>query len=147
MRKRAFVMAGLIALTVMASTQVARAQNPLVVNVPFDFMAGSTKLPAGEYAIKISGPQNALLLINRADASHSVFMPTNAAVANEPKSESKLIFNRYGDSYFLSEVWSEGSARGRRLLKSDREKEIAQIAKIDDQSHVTLVAGLPPTTR
>jgi hypothetical protein len=147
MRKRALVMAGLMALTVMASTQVARAQNPLVVNVPFDFVAGNTKLPAGEYAVKVSGPQNALLLINRTDASNSAFITSNPAVAAEPKTQSKLIFNRYGDSYFLSEVWSEGSARGRRLLKSDREKEMAQIAKIDDQSRVTLVAGLPPTTR
>jgi hypothetical protein len=147
MRKRALVMAGAIALTVMASTRVARAQDPLVVNIPFDFVAGTTKLPAGEYAIKVSGPQNTLLLINRTDAANSAFINTNAAVANEQQVQSKLIFNRYGDSYFLSQVWTAGNVRGRQLLKAAREKEIARTARFDDQSRVALVAELPPITR
>jgi hypothetical protein len=147
MKTRALVMAGMMALTAMAFTRVAQAQEPMVVNIPFDFVAGNTQMPAGEYSVKTSGPTKSLLVISRDDSTASAFINTNAAVASEPKSESKLIFNRYGDRYFLSQVWTAGNACGRQLLKSDREKEMAQIAKLETQGQVTLVAGLARTHR
>ena len=42
MKTRALVMAGVMALTAMATTRVAQAQEHMVVNVPFDFVAGNT---------------------------------------------------------------------------------------------------------
>lgn len=147
MKTRALVMAGMMALTAMATTRVAQAQDPLAVNIPFDFMAGNTQLPAGEYTVKVSGPTNTVILVSRKDSTVSAFMNTNAAVSVEPQSQSKLIFNRYGNRYFLSQVWTEGNSQGRQLLKSAREKEMSQIAKLDTQGQVTLVAGLPRTNR
>ena len=147
MKTRALVMAGMMALTAMASTRVAQAQELLVVNIPFDFVAGKTTLPAGEYSIKVSSPEGTLLLLDRKDAAASAFISTNAVVKAEIQTESKLIFNRYGDRYFLSQVWTEGNSQGRQLLKSAREKEMAQTAKMDTQGQVTLVAGLPRTNR
>jgi hypothetical protein len=140
-------MAGMMALTAMASTRVAQAQQPLVVNIPFDFVAGNTQMPAGEYSVKTSGPTSTTILIARNDSAASAFINTNAAVASEPKTESNLIFNRYGDRYFLSQVWTAGNACGRQLLKSTREKEMAQTAKLENQGQVTLVATLARTNR
>jgi hypothetical protein len=140
-------MAGMMALTAMASTRVAQAQEQMVVNIPFDFVAGNTTLPSGEYSVKVSGPTNTLILIARNDSAASAFMNTNAAVASEPQTESKLVFNRYGDRYFLSQVWTAGNSSGRQLLKSAREKEMSRIAKLDTQGQLTLVAGLPRTNR
>jgi hypothetical protein len=74
-------------------------------------------------------------------------MNTNAVVKTEIQTASKMIFNRYGDRYFLSEVWTAGYSRGRQLLKSAREMELAQIAKSETQGQVTLVADLPRTNR
>jgi hypothetical protein len=147
MKTRALVMAGMMALTAMASTRVAQAQELLVVNIPFDFVAGNIPLPAGEYSIKVSAPEWTLFLIDRKDAAASTFINTNSVATTEIQTESKLIFNRYGDRYFLSQVWTAGNSRGRQLLKSAREKEMAQIAKIETQGQVTLVAGLPRTNR
>jgi hypothetical protein len=147
MKTRALVMAGMMALTAMASTRVAQAQQPLVVNIPFDFVAGNTQMPAGEYSVKTSGPTSTTILIARNDSAASAFINTNAAVASEPKTESNLIFNRYGDRYFLSQVWTAGNACGRQLLKSTREKEMAQTAKLENQGQVTLVATLARTNR
>ena len=144
MKTRALVMAGMMALAVLASTRVAQAQETMRVNIPFDFVAGNTSLPAGEYSVETSGPTHTLLLIDRKDASTSALIITNAAVSAEPQSESKLIFNRYGDRYFLSQVWTAGNSNGRQLLKSAREKEMAQ-AKNETQGQVTLVASLLQT--
>jgi hypothetical protein len=140
-------MAGMMALTAMATTQVAQAQDRLAVNVPFDFVAGSSYLPAGEYTIQVSAPTHSIILISRKDSTTSAFINTNSAVSSQPQSESKLVFNRYGDRYFLSQVWEEGNSEGRQLLKSGREKEMAQMAKLDTQGQVTLVAGLSRTNR
>ena len=147
MKTRALVMAGVMALTAMATTRVAQAQENMTVNVPFDFVAGNKTLPAGEYSVKTSQTDPKLLLIERKDASAAIFIGTNGVIANAPQSESKLVFNRYGDRYFLSQVWSEGNARGRQLMKTAREKEIALTAKVETEGQVILVAELPHTTR
>jgi hypothetical protein len=118
-----------------------------VVNVPFDFVAGNQNLPAGEYSVKVSQTDARIVLIERKDATAAMFIGTNAVVANTIQSESKLVFNRYGDRYFLSQVWNEGNSRGRQLMKTAREKEIAQTAKIETEGQVTLVAELPRTNR
>jgi hypothetical protein len=142
MKTRALVIAGVTALVMFATTRVAQAQQPLVVNVPFDFVAGNTQLPAGEYTVEVSAPTHSLILVSRKDSTASAFINTNAAVSSTPQAESKLIFNRYGDRYFLSQVWREGYAQGRQLVKSSREKEMALTAKIETESQVTLVATL-----
>jgi len=147
MKTRALVMAAAIALTAMATTRVAQAQDGMAVNVPFDFVAGSKTLPAGEYTVKISAPTHSMILISRKDATTSAFINTNAAVSIDPQTESKLVFNRYGDSYFLSQVWSEGNTQGRQLVKTAREKEIAMTAKVETEGQVTLVAELTRTNR
>jgi hypothetical protein len=146
MKKRLMVLAAVMTLTVMASARVAQAQQSLVINIPFDFVAGNQLLPAGEYAVKLSGPQHSLILIDRKYSLASSFMNTNAVAANEIPAESKLVFNRYGHRYFLSQIWTVGNSNGRQLQKSAREKEIAQFAKLENQGQVTLVAGLLQTT-
>jgi hypothetical protein len=147
MKTRALVIAGIIALTVMASTRVAQAQQQMVVNIPFDFVAGTNSLPAGEYTVQVSGAAHTLILMDRQDATASALMNTYAVDSSKPQADSKLIFHRYGDRYFLSQVWSEGDSRGRELSKSDREKEMALTAKIETTGQVTLVASLLPTNR
>jgi len=145
MKTRALVMAGMMALTAVSYTRVAQAQEQVVFNIPFEFVAGNSMLPAGEYTVQVLGPTHVLQLVDRKDSAASAFLGTNAAVATEIQSESKLIFQRYGDRYFLSQVWTAGNSRGRQLVKSAREKEMAQIAKVETEGRVTLVASLPRT--
>jgi hypothetical protein len=147
MKTRALVMAGTMALVMFATTRVAEAQNQMTVNVPFDFVAGNTQLHAGEYTVKVSAPTHSMILVSREDSTASAFINTNAAVSSTPQAQSKLIFNRYGNRYFLSQVWSAGNSQGRQLVKSAREKEIALTAKMETEGQVILVAELPRTNR
>src|SRR6266851_3849598 len=140
MKKQSFLLAGLLVLSSMAATQVARAQEAMVADIPFAFTAGNATLPAGEYRVQKLEGNSAVVLIRCSDASASAMVITNAAQANERQSGSKLVFNRYGNRYFLSQVWTAGSIRGRQLLKSPSEKEIAQIASIETKAEVTMVA-------
>src|SRR5207245_10647178 len=144
MKKRLLVMAGLLVFASMAATQVVRADEPMLVNIPFAFTAGNATLPAGEYRVQKLDGNSAVVLIRCSDATASAMVVTHAAQAKELQTESKLIFNQYGNRYFLSQVWTAGSIRGRQLVKSPQAKEISQVARIETKSEFTLVARLVP---
>ena len=144
MKKQSFLMAGVLMLSSMAVTQVARAQDAMVVDIPFAFTAGNATLPAGEYRVQKLDRNSAMLLIHYWDAKASALVITNAAQAKETQTESKLVFNRYGNRYFLSQVWTSGSIRGRQLPISPREKEMPQLARNETKTEITLVARLSP---
>jgi hypothetical protein len=145
MKKRILVMASLLAVCSFAATQVARAQEPMVVNIPFAFTAGDASLPAGEYRVQKMDGNGAVLLIRCTEPTASAFVMTIGTQAKGQQGRSKLIFNRYNDNYFLSQVWSAGYSSGRELRKSQREKEIALSAKLETQSQVILVARVSPS--
>lgn len=144
MKKRLFVMATLFVLFIIVAAQVAQAEQPMLVNIPFEFVAGNVTLPAGEYRVQTLDRNSKILLIHCSGRGASAMVITNAAQAKELSSESKLVFNRYGNRYFLSQVWTAGSIHGRQLLKSPREEEVAQSARLETKGEVTLVARLSP---
>jgi len=144
MKKRLFVMAGLLMFASMVATPVVRAEEPMLVNIPFAFAAGNVTLPAGEYRIEKLDGNSAVVLIRCSDASAAAVVLSNAAQTKETPTQSKLIFKRYDNRYFLSQVWRAGSIRGRELMKSRSEKEISQSARFETKGEVTLLARLSP---
>jgi hypothetical protein len=53
--------------------------------------------------------------------------------ASETQEKTKLVFHKYGDQYFLSQIWSVGSNTGREVAETQREhkvrRELAKNAK------------------
>ena len=147
MKKQAFVIATLFVFSLIVAAQVAQADEPMLVNIPFAFVAGNATLPAGEYRVQKLDGNSAVVLIRCSDASAAAMVLSNAAQAKETQTQSKLIFKRYENRYFLSQVWTAGSIRGRELLKSQAEKEIAQSARLETTGEVTLIARLAPAHR
>jgi hypothetical protein len=145
MKKRILVMASLFVLCSFAATQVARAQEPMLVNIPFAFTAGEATLPAGEYRVEKMDGNSAVLLIRCTEPTASAFVVTNATGGGKQQEQSKLVFNRYKDHYFLSQVWNAGYSSGRQLRKTSQEKEIAQLAKLETQGQVILLARVSPS--
>ena len=141
MKTRALVMAGVMALTAMASTRIAQAQETVIVNIPFDFAASKTMLPAGEYSVTVSGPTHSLILISRKDSAASAFINTNAVVSVNVQSESKLVFNRYGSEYFLSTIWDSYAEDGRQVRWTAREKELAKRGNVPVRAVITLASS------
>ncbi len=144
MKKRVFVTATLFVLSIIVAAQVSQAQEPMLVNIPFAFVAGNATLPAGEYRVEKLDGNSPVVLIRCSDAGAAAMVLSNVAQAKETQTQSKLVFKRYGNHYFLSQVWTAGSIRGRELLKSRAEKEIAHSARLETKGEVTLVARLIP---
>jgi len=135
-------MTGMLALALLVTTQAVRAQGPVLANIPFAFTAGDTVLPAGEYRVdKVEGGSS-VLLIRCTEGKPAIMVPTLPAASHGPQDKTKLIFHRYGNRYFLAQVWSAGSSRGRELPKSAKEKEQALAARNVTPDEVTIVAQL-----
>ena len=135
---------GMLALALLA-TQVVRAQEPVLANIPFAFTVGNMTLPAGEYRVEKVRDSSPALLIQRTDRSASMIVITSRVEVNAPQAQTKLIFRRYGKESFLSQVWTAGNARGRELPKSRKEKEQGLLARNETPDQVTIVARLIPS--
>lgn len=119
-------------------TVTLMAQNPMEVTVPFDFTVGSKSFAAGVYTVH-NGVAPAVVAIRSADGRSSIMTLTNGVQARTAPGKGKLIFNRYGDSYFLSQIWTPGNEVGRQLPPSSTEKEL--IAKATALKPVALTAS------
>ena len=141
--KAATMLVGIITLA-MASALAASAQNSrsLVVNIPFDFNVAGKSMPAGDYIVSRSNTNDQTIL-NRRDGKANAIVLTKTLQARDRQSESRLVFNRYGEHYFLSSVWTSGEKLGRELYKSRQERAISnELAKNDVKAEtVTLVAS------
>src|SRR5215469_1415485 len=122
MNKTILTMVFTIAATLILVT-AASAQNwRLAADIPFDFNMGDVKMTSGKYTVQLNG--NTTLLIQSADNQKSVFTLSNAGVTRDPRS-SRLVFQVYGDRYFLSAVsWADGPSR--TLLPASLERLTAK---------------------
>lgn len=116
------------ALTIgtLASTQPASAQNsPTIaeVNIPFAFQTGAQTLPAGMYRID---RESSHLILLRGPGKAEGFVEMYSAVKTHPDDHGSLVFNRYGNKYFLRQLWTAGEKNGLQCPKSHAEKETTQ---------------------
>lgn len=113
-----------------------RAQAQIIGNleaeIPFQFHVGSTTLPAGKYIIhELEGSDLTVMQISSADGKLSALFDVESAQAKAAPEKSELIFNKYGDRYFLSEMYDEGNADGSRLFTSRNEKRASKESGAD----------------
>ena len=114
-----FTMALLAALAAMAQGPSGN----VLVTIPFEFVIDGHHMQPGRYVV--SKAANGVLLIHDMDvADNRMFLSVHTIESRAPK-DAKLVFHRYGDTYFLAEVWSgNNNTIGRELIKSKAEKEI-----------------------
>jgi hypothetical protein len=118
------VLGGVLAagLFVIAAVAFARADSSvtLTAKVPFAFFVGTDTLPAGEYTF--NEVAKGLLLIRR-DRSAQVLHMTYSGASPGSSAGPRVVFHRYGDQYFLSEVYNGTQNASRQIPVSKLEKE------------------------
>jgi len=142
MKRQVFSLISLFSLLLVAGSAIA--QNVKVrANVPFNFTIGNKAFLAGGYDIETNSPStdNALLIRAR-DGHSSMIVMSNSAQTLKPADKNKLVFDRYGDQYFLAEIWVQGARLGRHLPKSSREKELVRDLAQNARQRVEIVASL-----
>ncbi len=121
----------------------AQAGKQFAVTIPFGFYVGSKTLPAGQYVVGRSTEASYEGVVLRGtDGRTGVFVLTRGIQTLEVQQQSKLVFRRYGDQYFLAEVWISERSTGRGLPTSRKERSLAQeIAKHGAKPEKVAVVG------
>ncbi len=115
-------------IVLFASTDV-QAQSPNVtrINVPFAFTVGEQLLPNGDYLIhRLSHhAPNVLRIMSKDGELEASIHNTMPVYENQNPGPGRLVFNKYGNELFLSQLWLTGSTTGREFRVSDAEREVA----------------------
>jgi hypothetical protein len=104
--------------------QMRSSQQLMKVNIPFAFGVQDQSLPAGQYLVFTVTPERSIRIVS-ANGKHSAIVNTLPNYAKEPSSNSRLVFHRYGNEYFLAEVWTAGQDVARNPLSSKKAMESA----------------------
>ena len=119
-----------MALVTAVATANGQTQHKLNARIPFEFTVGDKTLAAGQYEINAIGITQEALAIRGRESNDSVI---RLVMRKEPKESkpARLVFHRYGNAYFLSEVWEGGDVVGQQLKESAQERgmkrELARI--------------------
>jgi hypothetical protein len=114
-----------IGIALVAVAAVQAQDKTVTANVPFSFYMDSSLMPQGPYRVStLSNGMAVWIMSMKSDATKAV---TALRVIGKTRDEpARLVFHRYGEEYFLAEIWTGDSPSGGGLPRSPREKELAQ---------------------
>ena len=138
---RTVTMLGLL-LGLAAISASAQTGGRIEASIPFDFAAGETRLKAGDYSVKRIS-KDALQLRNAQNEKSVIVMAPLVIQQTRNDAPERLVFKRYGNEYFLSQIWITRGADGHGLFASKAENRLAkQMDKSRQQPQsVEIVAG------
>jgi hypothetical protein len=106
-KSRAIYVAAALAIGLSSTTTKAQYQTERVrFDAPFAFEYGSQHLPAGRYVVTRETPFVTLIQ----GQSTGVMAMTQTASDMQPATKGKIVFRRYGQRYFLTQVWMPGKS-------------------------------------
>jgi hypothetical protein len=124
---RSIAILGLFFMLAIASVN-AQTSSRVEVTIPFDFAAGKATLTAGTYSIRRTSGN--LLAIRSADGKTTALVNAPLTIGSrDSKAGERLVFNQYGDQYFLAQVWLSVDT-GRQLFNSGAETKAAREYKL-----------------
>lgn len=126
------------AIVLLLSAGSAYAQSRLgTFNVPFRFVAGETVLTAGEYHITQDSTPGMLQLWG--SDRHTILVFAGNIQTLDPSTQTKIVFHRYDNRYFLAQVWVGGQNLGREVPIGRQEREIARKS---DRKSMAVIASI-----
>jgi len=131
----------LVGLLFMLTAMSVHAQSRTRVeaHIPFDFAVGNARLKAGQYIVDFADTEK--LFFTSVDYKIKVFALAPGILdprRNDPS--ERLVFHRYGNLYFLSEVWISGNGNG--LYPSRAERRLAkELAKTNAKPETTEIVA------
>jgi hypothetical protein len=110
---------------------VARAEELVTAKIPFDFIVGDTRLPAGEYTIRETSTGPTVLLIESTDGARVSYVSTiSATSADGHSTRPDVEFEMFGRDHFLSRIdLHDGMAREIVLSPSIMEEELVKTSE------------------
>jgi hypothetical protein len=129
--------AGMALVLLLVATSFAKTTTyeRITVIIPFDFSVHQRVFAAGIYVVTQVrdepdapgvNPNDGLYEIQSEDRHGPMasMQTTSLSAHHQINEHTKLVFNKYGNQYFLSQIWASGQPQGRAVLKSRKEREI-----------------------
>jgi len=115
-----------VSILVLGAAGAAFAQTPHTVraDIPFDFAVAGETMPAGHYEIDTRSA--AMIVVRGANSGRTAIVNTADARTLDRQQEARLVFHRYGDQYFLHQVWTTDLNAGRELPQTRKERSLAK---------------------
>lgn len=112
----------MLAVALIVSVPFAQAQNGVKADVPFAFSLQDKAMPAGNYQIVWLSDQ--AFEVRNLDGGLGQLLLKQISVQSSQAKSPRLVFHKYGEQYFLSEIWYGDSHYGIALAESKLEKEV-----------------------
>jgi hypothetical protein len=148
------LLGAMVFVTTVASAQGQSLAYKIRANIPFDFSVANKTLPSGTYSFGRArqNSDDMVLSITDVDGRSKAIQSSSSVETGRVKNKPTLVFHRYGDQYFLFQVWPAGETTGRQFYKSRSEREIERNLAANSSSRkmaqnaqvetVTIVGGL-----
>jgi hypothetical protein len=102
----------------------AQAAYGVRANVPFDFVVGDKTIPAGRItAHGVTAAGQGSLSIGNLDHGELALRNGRKVLGAERTDRGKLVFHKYGNRYFLAQIWTPGYAAW-EVMKSKEERSL-----------------------
>lgn len=109
----------------LTSTAQIESDARIRANIPYSFVVNNTTLPAGSYEVTVvEQTELNTLEIRSTNGKTAVVFETDPTEANRVMPKSELVFDKIGDTYFLSRVFLTGDQSGNQLPKSKMLKKL-----------------------
>ena len=99
------------------------AQTKATANIPFEFTAQNTTLPAGEYTMSAASTSHDVMLIRNVETRKAILVLAPEGGSKGPRDKNVVVFHRSGDRYFLAAVKTDAVCG--RVAPSKLERELA----------------------
>jgi hypothetical protein len=118
---------GMAAVIVLAGATQARADEPVIATVPFDFIVGNVRFPAGHYEVTETS-QPGVAAIESADLRHFTFFLTIPDSLEKNAATPELVFDTFGSEHFLARIDTpDGEVRDIPLTPAGMERELTLV--------------------
>jgi hypothetical protein len=108
---RSLVVAALAMVGTGAGVHAQQAERVVRFETPFAFEVENNKLPAGEYTVLVQSGWLQMPVVSRGEKTVA---------------KSHVVFHNYKGRYFLAEIWASGQEKGRELLETREEQQLAK---------------------
>lgn len=122
-----FVAASLAFIPVSFPAHAQSSHQTMTANVPFAFELGSKHLAPGNYTISTLSQD----VVEIRSSSDAAIILTCHGESYKPTKTAKMVFDRYGDHYFLRQLWfnpEEKSYLESPESKSEKQAKSSELA-------------------
>jgi hypothetical protein len=135
--------------TLTANAQI-RSDAQIRANIPYSFVVNNTTLPAGGYVITVVDPYESVLTvleIRSANGKTAVLFKTEPVTVSGSARQTELVFDKIGDTYFLSKVFLEGDEGGNQLPKSKMQRRLKENGSIAESHSIAASPALAKASK